>query len=233
MLKNQNIFITGGNRGIGKGLVSKFCKENKVIFTVRTKQKGDDTLKDFDSPNIDYLVMDVDNQKAIKKSIRDLRLKYNNIDILINNAGILIPDLQSSYNLGALNTSEDSILATFQTNTLGSLRVCKEIVPLMKNGGRIINISSGMGQLHDMEGGSISYRLSKTALNALTKILSVELKELNIKVNAICPGWVKTDMGGSNADLRIEESTKNIANFVLADKFPNGKFFRHGIEIPW
>lgn len=233
MLKNQNIFITGGNRGIGKGLISKFCKENKVIFTVRTKQKGDDTLKDFDSPNIDYLVMDVDNQKAIKKSIRGLPLKYNNINILINNAGILIPDLQSSYNLKALDTPEESILSTFQTNTLGPLHVCKEIVPLMKNGGRIINISSGMGQLHDMKGGSISYRLSKTALNALTKILSVELKELDVKVNAICPGWVKTDMGGSNADLDIEESTKQIAKFVLADKFPNGKFFQHGIEIPW
>ena len=90
-----------------------------------------------------------------------------------------------------------------------------------------------MGQLDQMEGGSLAYRLSKTALNALTKILSVELSEDEIKVNTICPGWVQTDMGGSNATLTVKESTEKIVKFALMDKFPNGRFLRHGEVLPW
>ena len=103
----------------------------------------------------------------------------------------------------------------------------------MKNGGRIINISSGMGQLEDMQAGHIAYRLSKVSLNALSVILSKELLSKNIKVNTICPGWVKTDMGGDSATLTVEESTDKIIEFALKRNFPNGKFLRHGTEIPW
>ena len=88
-------------------------------------------------------------------------------------------------------------------------------------------------QLDDMESGSTAYRISKTALNALTKILSNELSPLGIKVNTICPGWVQTDMGGANATLTIEESTTRIVNFALKDNFPTGQFLRHGEIIPW
>lgn len=90
-----------------------------------------------------------------------------------------------------------------------------------------------MGQLEDMEGGFTSYRLSKTALNALTKILSKELSTLGIKINTICPGWVRTDMGGDNATLSINESTIQIFSLALNDKFPNGQFLRYGKKIPW
>ena len=103
----------------------------------------------------------------------------------------------------------------------------------MSNGARIINISSGMGQLEDMQAGHIAYRLSKVSLNALSVILSKELLSKNIKVNTICPGWVKTDMGGDSATLTVEESTDKIIEFALSRNFPNGKFLRHGIEIPW
>ena len=103
----------------------------------------------------------------------------------------------------------------------------------MSNGARIINISSGMGQLEDMQSGHIAYRLSKVSLNALSVILSKEFLSKNIKVNTICPGWVKTDMGGDSATLTVEESTDKIIEFALNRNFPNGKFLRHGIEIPW
>ena len=103
----------------------------------------------------------------------------------------------------------------------------------MVNGGKIINISSGMGQLDEMESGSTAYRISKTSLNALTKILSNELSGMGIKVNTICPGWVQTDMGGENATLTIEESTTQIVAFALRDNFPNGQFLRHGELIRW
>ena len=98
---------------------------------------------------------------------------------------------------------------------------------------RIINISSGMGQMSGMSTGSIAYRLSKSALNALSIVLSQELSSRHIKVNAICPGWVQTDMGGYDATLTVKESVKSIKNFALNGNFPNGKFLRHGEILPW
>ena len=231
MQNKQNIVITGGNRGIGYGLLKILSDKHNVIITVRNNKKGQSTIAELghSKNEINYVVMDVDNSDSVMRAADDIKQKFNNVDLLINNAGILIKE----YQLPAIETSEDSILKTFNTNTLGVLRVCKSIVPLMVNGSRIINISSGMGQLDEMDSGSTAYRISKTALNALTKILSNELLSMGIKVNTICPGWVKTDMGGENATLTIEESTTQIVAFALRDNFPNGQFLRHGEIIPW
>ena len=231
MQNKQNIVITGGNRGIGYGLLKILSDKHNVIITVRNNKKGQSTIAELghSKNEINYVVMDVDNSDSVMSAADDIKQKFNNVDLLINNAGILIKE----YQLPAIETSEDSILKTFNTNTLGVLRVCKSIVPLMVNGGRIINISSGMGQLDEMDSGSTAYRISKTALNALTKILSNELLSMGIKVNTICPGWVKTDMGGENATLTIEESTTQIVALALRDNFPNGQFLKHGEIIPW
>ena len=231
MQNKQNIVITGGNRGIGYGLLKILSDKHNVIITVRNNKKGQSTIAELghSKNEINYVVMDVDNSDSVMRAADDIKQKFNNVDLLINNAGILIKE----YQLPAIETSEDSILKTFNTNTLGVLRVCKSIVPLMVNGSRIINISSGMGQLDEMNSGSTAYRISKTALNALTKILSNELLSMGIKVNTICPGWVKTDMGGENATLTIEESTTQIVALALRDNFPNGQFLKHGEIIPW
>ena len=229
MLNNQNIFITGGNRGIGLGLLKGLSSSNNVIFSVRDKAKGEKTLEELKNLDADYVVMDVDDTNSIEVAAGELKNKMSTLDILFNNAGILLKE----YNVDAVDTPETSILKTFNTNTLGVLRVSRSVIPLMKNGGRIINVSSGMGQLEDMESGSIAYRLSKTALNALSKVMSNELSSKNIKINAICPGWVQTDMGGSSANLTVKESTDRIIKFALEDNFPNGKFLQHGEVIPW
>lgn len=229
----KNIIITGGNRGIGLGLVKQLSIDNNVIMTVRNDQKGEEAL-DQNKENIkntSYVVMDVNDSKSVENSFLQIKKRIKNIDILINNAGILIPGLK--FNITAIDTDEESILKTFNTNTIGVLRVTKQSVPLMKSGARIINISSGMGQLDDMGSGSLAYRLSKTALNALTKVMANELSEKNISVNAICPGWVQTDMGGKDANLTINESVSKIVSFALGHEFPNGKFLRHGEIIPW
>tara|TARA_B100000424_G_scaffold68299_2_gene50649 strand:- start:948 stop:1643 length:696 start_codon:yes stop_codon:yes gene_type:complete len=227
----RNILITGGNRGIGFGLLKILSDKHNVIITVRDNEKGKNALSRLvhSKNEVSYVVMDVNNPNSVISAVNDIVKIFDNIDLLINNAGILIKE----YDLPAIETSEESILKTFNTNTLGVLRVCKSITPMMNNGGRIINISSGMGQLDDMEGGSTAYRLSKTALNALTKILSRELLPKGIKVNTICPGWVQTDMGGQNATLTVQESASKIVDFALKDNFPNGKFLRHGEIIPW
>ena len=175
--------------------------------------------------------MDVVSSKSVDDAFLKIKNLFKKIDLLINNAGILIPGLK--YNIPAVETDEEDILQTFNTNTLGVLRVTRSSAPLLSNGSRVINISSGMGQLNDMGIGSTAYRLSKTALNALTVILSQELLPENIKVNAICPGWVQTDMGGANADMTVDESVSNIVKFAFSDNFPTGKYLRDGKMLPW
>ena len=227
----KNIFITGGNRGIGKGLVEIFSENNKVFFSARDKQKARSVIESIGNENIDYVIMDVSDERNVQNGIEALKEKTDSIDILINNAGILIPGLK--HKIDAVETDDESILKTFNINTVGVLRVCKAVLPMMQPTSRIINISSGMGQMEGMATGSIAYRLSKSALNALTIVLSQELSSKDIKVNAICPGWVQTDMGGYEATLTVKESVESIKKFALSDNFPNGKFLRHGQITPW
>lgn len=229
----QNIIVTGGNKGIGFGLVKELSQAHNVIFTVRSEAKGSQALENLKRYKSfpKFAVMDVTSSTSVKEGFSKIKDIFNNLDVLINNAGILIPGLK--YNISSIDTDEDEILKTFNTNTLGALRVVRESDSLFKKGSRIVNVSSGMGQLEDMGSGSTSYRLSKTALNGLTAILSKEYLERNISVNSICPGWVQTDMGGENADLTIDESVKKICNFIFSKNFPTGKFLRHGTIIPW
>ena len=227
----KNIFITGGNRGIGKGLVEQFSKNHNVIFTVRNENQGRMIVDSFEHDNADYVIMDVGENESVQNGVKNLKSKISSVDILINNAGILIPGLKHKIN--AIDTDLESIMETFNINTVGALRVCKAITPFMQPGSRIINISSGMGQLEGMGTGSLAYRLSKTALNAMTIVLSQELMGKKIKVNSICPGWVKTDMGGYDAALTVQESAESIKKFALDDNFPNGKFLRRGEVLPW
>ena len=227
----KNIFITGGNRGIGKGLVEIFSENNNVFFSARNKQKAKSVIESIGNKNIDYVIMDVADEKSVLEGIESLKEKTDSIDFLINNAGILIPGLK--HKIDAVETDDESILKTFNINTVGVLRVCKAVLPMMRPKSRIINISSGMGQMNGMTTGSIAYRLSKSALNALTIVLSQELSSKGIKVNAICPGWVQTDMGGYEATLTVKESVESIKKFALSHNFPNGKFLRHGEILPW
>jgi NAD(P)-dependent dehydrogenase (short-subunit alcohol dehydrogenase family) len=227
----KNIFITGGNRGIGKGLVEIFSEDNKVFFSARDEHKAKSVIDSIENENIDYVTMDVADEQSVLKGIESLKEKTDSIDILINNAGILIPGLK--HKIDAVETDDESILKTFNINTVGALRVCRAVLPMMQSTSRIINISSGMGQMEGMATGSIAYRLSKSALNALTIVLSQELSSKDIKVNAICPGWVQTDMGGYEATLTVKESVESIKKFALSDDFPNGKFLRHGEILPW
>ena len=227
----KNIFITGGNRGIGKGLAEIFSENNKVFFSARDEHKAKSVIESIGNENIDYVIMDVEDERNVLNGIKSLKEKTDSIDILINNAGILIPGLK--HKIDAVETDDESILKTFNINTVGVLRVCKAVLPMMRPSSRIINISSGMGQMEGMTTGSIAYRLSKSALNALTIVLSQELSSKDIKVNAICPGWVQTDMGGYEATLTVKESVESIKKFALSDNFPNGKFLRHGEILPW
>ena len=163
MQDKRNIVITGGNRGIGLGLFKSFSLHHNVIITVRDEAKGIDALSKVNSKDnkSKYVIMDLEDSNSIENAKEKIEKEFGFVDILINNAGIFIKD----YEIPAIETDLESILKTFNINTLGALRVCKAMVPLMNESGRIINISSGMGQLDHMESGSTAYRLSKTSLN--------------------------------------------------------------------
>jgi len=152
----------------------------------------------------------------------------------VNNAGVFL-DNKTGEN-SVFKVGVDTIQETLQTNLYGPLQLIQQLVPLMQKQsyGRIVNLSSGMGQLSDMGGGSTAYRISKTSLNALTKIVHAELKTDQIKINAVCPGWVKTDMGGENASRSVSEGADTAVWLAtLNANGPNGGFFRDRRPLEW
>jgi NAD(P)-dependent dehydrogenase (short-subunit alcohol dehydrogenase family) len=151
------------------------------------------------------------------------------LDVLINNAGIFLDKAESS----VLKADLVTIHKTFQTNLYGPLLMCQTLAPfLAKKKGRIINLSSGMGQLAEMTGGYPAYRLSKTALNAVTRMLAAELP--GVSVNSVCPGWVKTDMGGAGAELPVEKGADTAVWLAdEADPGLTGGFYRNRKPIAW
>jgi NAD(P)-dependent dehydrogenase (short-subunit alcohol dehydrogenase family) len=151
----------------------------------------------------------------------------------VNNAGILI-DPHGDHSV--FSTPFEIIQQSIDTNTYGALRMIRTFIPLLKksSAGKIINLSSGMGQLHEMNGGWPGYRISKTALNAVTCMVADELKGTQIQVNSVCPGWVKTAMGGEQAELSTEEGADTIVWLAtLPADGPTGGFFRARKPIEW
>lgn len=231
--------VTGANRGLGFETAKQLgLKGFKVYMACRDEQKGrlaTDLLK---SMNINAVAikMDVTKTKEIRDAV-DLFKKSGEVpDVIVNNAGVFLEVLSGPQDSESiLNVDPVIILKTIETNTMGPLKLIQAFVPMMvkKGHGRIINISSGMGQLSQMGGNAPGYRMSKTALNALTRILQVELEGTNISVNSVCPGWVKTDMGGSSAPRSLEEGVKTTLWLATTENSPQGKFFRDCQEIPW
>ena len=155
---------------------------------------------------------------------------FGRLDVLINNAGIF-----SKKDGPGLTVKLQSVRSTLETNTLAPLRLAQALAPLLKRSraGRIINVSSGMGALADMEGGYAAYRMSKTALNAVTRILAAELRG-TVAVNSVCPGWVKTDMGGPNAERDVAQGADGAVWLALdAPQNLTGQFIRDRQVIAW
>lgn len=233
--------VTGANRGIGFQIAKDLIHHDfHVILTARDEQKGVEAcsrLKN-DYVHADFHVCDVTSDESVEKFAQWLENEYGRCDVLINNAGIF-PDSSSSSGSnwpGVFETSIDTMRIGMETNVYGPMRLCQAIVPIMRknNYGRIVNLSSGMGQLTHMNGGCPSYRMSKTSLNALTKILSEELKDTNILVNCMCPGWVKTDMGGPGATRELPQGADTaIYLATLPQGGSTGKFFRDRKEFEW
>ena len=169
-------------------------------------------------------------RKALPRCATHVKDQHGRLDVLINNAGII-----AKGEAPALQVELATVRTTLETNALGPLHLAQALAPLLKRSksARIVNMSSGMGALNDNDGGYAAYRISKTALNAVTVILAAELRGA-VAVNAVCPGWVKTDMGGPHATRDVAEGADTAVWLALdAPQSLTGKFVRDRKVISW
>jgi NAD(P)-dependent dehydrogenase (short-subunit alcohol dehydrogenase family) len=222
--------VTGGNRGIGLEICRQLARAGMhVILTARDEAKGKAAAKKL---GVESHQLDVDSDESVKAFARWIKDTHGRCDVLINNAGVMLDPRGSRVLDSKIETYRD----TLETNLIGPLRMIQAIAPLMKKQGygRIVNMSSGQGQLSDMGVGTPAYRVSKTALNALTRTTAADLHGTGILANAMCPGWVRTDMGGSGAPRSVEQGADTALWLAtLPDNGPTGGYFRDRKPIPW
>jgi NAD(P)-dependent dehydrogenase (short-subunit alcohol dehydrogenase family) len=227
------VVVTGANRGIGFEICRQLAARGaEVVLTARKPAAGAAALKKLAAEKLTaaFHPLDVTDGQSIA-ALRDfVREKYGRLDVLINNAGII-----AQGEAPALKVDLATVRTTLETNTLGPLHLAQMLVPLLRRSksARIVNMSSGMGELSDNSGGDAAYRISKTALNAVTTTLAAELRG-TVAVNSVCPGWVKTDMGGPHAELDVAEGADTAVWLTLdAPQKLTGKFLRERKGIPW
>ncbi|MGE0024647.1 MAG: SDR family oxidoreductase [Hyphomicrobium sp.] len=238
MTTTRTALVSGANRGIGFEIVRQLARLG-VLAVIGARNKDDglaaaEKLKP-EGLDIPVVALDVNSDESPAQAVAEVKRLYGRLDILVNNAAILI-DEPGGFNASLFDLKADTMRRTMETNLLGPIRLIQAAAPVMRaeGYGRIVNLSSGAGQLSDMRSGYPAYRMSKTAVNALTRIAASELSGTNIKVNAMCPGWVRTDMGGANADRSPEEGADTAVWLAtLPDDGPTGGFFRDRKPIAW
>jgi NAD(P)-dependent dehydrogenase (short-subunit alcohol dehydrogenase family) len=227
------VLISGANRGIGyetaRQLLQRGCR---VIVTSRDSDSGQaatDKLRA--AGEAQFHSLDVANPTSVEAIRQFISQEFGRLDVLVNNAAVY---LDTSKKVLALPL--ETLQTTLETNLYGPLRLSQAFLPMMleHNYGRIVNVSSGMGQMQDMSNYAAAYRLSKLALNGLTRILADAVRGKNVLVNAIDPGWVRTEMGGRNAPRSVDQGAQGIVwAATLPDDGPSGGFFRDGEPLPW
>lgn len=226
--------VTGGNRGIGLEVCRELAQLGmRVLLGARDEAAGAAARDQLKTEGLDVasVPLDVDDPASIDRVRHHVASGYARLDVLINNAAVYLDEDVSIFEL-----DEACLEQTLRTNFWGPFRVCRALLPLMmqRRYGRVVNVSSGAGSLAEMTGTTAAYRISKTALNALTRILAAESYMANVKVNAVCPGWVRTDMGGPLADRSVGEATDTIVWLAtLGRRGPTAGFFRDRRPIPW
>lgn len=226
----RTALVSGANRGIGLEVCRQLGRQgHRVLLGARNLKQGEEAAALLRGEGLDAepVLLDV----ADPESVGRLAAERHAVDMLVNNAGV-----GSAFGVATLDLDEAALHATLETNLLGAFRLAKAFVPGMaaRGWGRVANVSSGMGQLAEMGGGSLDYRISKAGLNVLTRVLARELADRGVKVNSACPGWVRTDMGGPNATRPVEEGADTIVWLAtLPDDGPTGGFFRNRQPIAW
>jgi NAD(P)-dependent dehydrogenase (short-subunit alcohol dehydrogenase family) len=222
----KTVLITGAYRGLGYEVARQFSERGwKVILTARGKDQGSAAAAKL--KNASFLELDITVDASVARAVKEVP----RLDVLINNAAIIAEGDQD-----ILTIQPELVARTIATNALGALRVSQALVPrlLKSSAGRIVNVSSGAGQLSDMGTWSPAYALSKTTLNGITGMLAAALKDKGISVNSVCPGWCRTEMGGPTAPRSVEEGATGIVWLVAdAPQEKTGLFWRDKEIIPW
>jgi NAD(P)-dependent dehydrogenase (short-subunit alcohol dehydrogenase family) len=229
----KTTLVTGANKGIGYEVARQLAGKGFHVFIgARDREAGLRAANEIaeKSGKASFLKIDVADNASVTAAAREFAKAADHLDVLVNNAGIIVDGDNS-----ILEISDELLRKTLETNTLGALRVTRAFVPLLRKSKapRVINVSSGGGQLTGgADGWSPAYCISKTALNGVTSQLATALPKF--AVNSVCPGWVRTDMGGQGATRSVEEGADTIV-WLAADapQKLTGKFLRDRKEIPW
>jgi NAD(P)-dependent dehydrogenase (short-subunit alcohol dehydrogenase family) len=233
-LAGRVALVSGANRGIGLEVSHRLAAEGATVLVgARDETKAVEAVEEISTPGHDArpCILDVTDESSVERVARSLEEEFGRLDILVNNAGVALDKGERGESIDF-----DVVRQTLEINLLGAWRLSQAAIPLMRRGGygRIVNVSSGLGALEEMGGGSPAYRVSKTSLNALTRILASELRGTGILVNSVCPGWVQTGMGGSVAPRPVEEGAETpVWAATLPVNGPTGGFFRDRRQIPW
>jgi NAD(P)-dependent dehydrogenase (short-subunit alcohol dehydrogenase family) len=229
----KTVLITGANKGIGHEVARQLAAKGFHVFVgARNAKAGRKAAEQIakECGKATFLEIDVTDNDSVTTAAREFSNVEDHLDVLVNNAGIIVDGDDA-----ILEISDELFRKTLETNTIGALRVTREFASLLRKSKapRVINVSSGGGQLTGgADGWAPAYCISKTALNGVTVQLAAALPKF--AVNSVCPGWVRTDMGGANASRSVEEGADTIV--WLASQAPQdltGKFLRDRNEIPW
>ncbi|MFD4410243.1 SDR family NAD(P)-dependent oxidoreductase [Streptomyces sp. NPDC058467] len=218
--------VTGANRGIGREVAGQLAAAgHTVLVTARSAEAAEATARDL-GPRTHPLRLDVTSEADITAAARDI----DALDVLVNNAAITYDTWQR-----ATTADLDVVREAAETNLYGPWRLTQALLPLLRASAhpRVVNVSSEVASLTSMGGGTPAYSASKAALNALTRMLAAELRADRVLVNAVCPGWVATDMGGVGGRPVEEGAASVVWAATLPDDGPTGGFFRDGLPLPW
>jgi NAD(P)-dependent dehydrogenase (short-subunit alcohol dehydrogenase family) len=224
-LDGQVALVTGANRGIGREIAANLHDRGATVFAA-TRSVTHEVPDAWE-----HLLVDVTQEGEVSGAADEIFQTAGRLDIVVNNAGI------GEFGADIVSESVETIDRTLATNLRGPMLVCKHTVPLLlqSDGGRVVNVSSGMGAIGEAQsGGSPAYRVSKTGLNGLTAYLYGEYADKGLLANAACPGWVRTDMGGEEADRSVERGAETptwLCRFEPGS--PAGRFWRDRQPIEW
>jgi NAD(P)-dependent dehydrogenase (short-subunit alcohol dehydrogenase family) len=227
---HRTALVTGANRGIGLEVARQLAAGMRVILSGRDRAAVEEAAAGLRRSGADALAveMDVSDRAAVDACAARLHAAGERVDVLVNNAGIYRGS-------GVLSSAPEELQATFDTNFWGAGWTCRAWIPAMieRGYGRVVNVSSGAGSFAEGLEGPAAYAISKAALNALTVRLAREASG-DVKVNAACPGWVRTRMGGSGAPRTVEQGADTIVWLATLDRDgPTGGFFRDRKPIAW
>jgi NAD(P)-dependent dehydrogenase (short-subunit alcohol dehydrogenase family) len=225
--------VTGANRGIGAAIARQLAEHRMhVVVTARREKQGREAAESLTEAGLaaSFFALDVTSDESVTALAHHLRRDIGRVDVLINNAGVALDKW-----IPALEGTMEPFIATYETNVFGVVRMCRAVIPLMRERGygRVVNLSSNLGSMEKIGGRTLAYRTSKTAVNAITRVIAAELPDGDVLVNSMCPGWVKTELGGFDAPRSPEEAADTaIWLATLPAGGPTGGFFQDRKPFP-